>query len=129
MKDEFERDPIVYTIVDGKIDEFMQLADQLDDPDMVDVNGWTLLHFAAQDSLREVTRKLVDLGANVNLKDKHGNGPLWTATFNARGKCDLVEILVQAGADVNSKNNAGRSPLDFAETIQDEGLIRILKRE
>ncbi len=127
-KDCFGRDRIVHAIVEGRIDEFMTLADALDDPDVVDVSGWTLLHFAAQDSHPEVAHRLVQLGADVNRKDKHGNSPLWTATFNARGTYDVVRILVDAGADVSSRNNAGRSPLGFAKTIQDEELIKILRQ-
>ena len=60
-------------------------------------------------------------------KNDFGNTPLWTAVFNANGNYELVELLLKHGANPNSVNNADNTPLKFAETIQDEELIKKLK--
>lgn len=82
-----------------------------------DDNGWTPLHFYAQESNDETIKYLLELGANPNLLDLHGNGPLWTATMNARGNYACVILLLNAGAIPTHKNKHGRSPLDMANTI------------
>jgi ankyrin repeat protein len=61
------------------------------------------------------------------LRDEHGNTPLWTAVFNAKGDYVIVEQLIQASANPNSQNRHGRSPLDFARQIKDRDLISILE--
>ena len=47
--------------------------------------------------------------------------------FNARGDYELVKILIDSGAKPNLKNNAGKSPLDFAKTINNDQLTRLLQ--
>ena len=68
-------------------------------------------------------------GASVDLKDKYGNIPLWYAVFYAKGKYELVELLMQYHSDPYLKNNANRSPLDFAEIKSKPQLIEILKKK
>lgn len=62
--------------------------------------------------------------ADPNLYDIYGNGPLWTATMNARGYFECVKILLEHNANPDKKNNAGRSPHDMANTIK-QGLDEI----
>lgn len=42
-------------------------------------------------------KNLIDQGANINQKDKHGNSPLDIANY--RGHTNVVELLKQAGAN------------------------------
>lgn len=91
-------------------------------------DGDTPLHYAADLQQFDSAKKIIEKGCQINLLDKHGNNPLWYAVFGAKGKYKLVELLVKNGADPLSKNKAGRSPLDFAQQIKDEELIKILKK-
>jgi uncharacterized protein len=93
-----------------------------------DNNGQTPLHYSGLHLKAQATSLLCEKSANVNIWDNYGNGPLWTAVFNARGRYDVVEIMVAFGADIHHKNNAGRSPLDFALQIKDSQMINILNK-
>jgi ankyrin repeat protein len=100
----------------------------------VDVNaqtttGSTPLHYAAAHSNTNAARLILSHGGDVTIADKHGNTPLWTAVFNARGKYELVELLLQHGAAqvATRKNLHGKSPLDFATQIGDAHLMQLLQ--
>jgi len=55
---------------------------------------------------------LLDHGANVNLRDKEGNCPLFDACVNSH--THLVKRLLEAGADPNQQNRAGETALHAA---------------
>ncbi|MEZ0539511.1 ankyrin repeat domain-containing protein [Fibrella arboris] len=107
-----------------------QIANQLIslsiDVNNQDEQGQTPLHYAAAHNNSELTDALLKAGANVNLRDKHGNTVLWTAVFNARGKYDIVRLLILHGANKSTKNKANRSPYDFAVQIGDQTLLSLL---
>jgi ankyrin repeat protein len=71
-----------------------------------DRNGWTPLHFAAQNYDEDIARLLLDSGASVDLKDSNGNTPLSTAVFNSRGRGELMRLLRERGADVYTKGKS-----------------------
>ncbi|MDQ1086662.1 ankyrin repeat protein [Siphonobacter sp. BAB-5404] len=53
----------------------------------------------------------------IDLQDKYGNTPLWRATFESKGREDLIRPLLQAGANPYVKNHSGISPYDLALAI------------
>lgn len=59
----------------------------------------------------DISKWLIDNGANVNLKDDMGRTPLYFACQKAKVK--IVEQLIAAGADVNSKTNNGDYPIEY----------------
>ena len=61
---------------------------------------------------------------DVNVKDKYGNNPLWTAVFNENYQ--IVQLYVDNNGDINNKNGNNMSPLDFAIELADTTLIEIL---
>lgn len=126
MKDEFNRDQVFYLITSNENKEAISQIQSLENINHQDLNGMCLLHVAAQESNLEVTKELLQKGANPNIIDKYGNSPLWMATFNAKGNYEVVKLLIESKADPNHKNNAGRSPLDFAKQINDQQLANIL---
>lgn len=91
-----------------------------------DYQGATALHFAAYYRLADVTARILENHGNPNAADEHGNTPLWTAVFSARGNYQIVQLLVDAGADPTTKNRYGKSPMDFARQIKDEALQQVL---
>lgn len=88
-----------------------------DDVGLADGQGFTALHFAAQQSQTEAVRELLEAGAPVDAQDRFGNTPLWRAVFDSRGEVATVELLLRAGADPNSVNSAGATPRDLASRM------------
>lgn len=81
-----------------------------------DKDGFTAIHVAAQNGHADVVATLIQSGADVNAVDRHGNGPLWTAGYEAAKAADtdaslsIVAMLLKAGADPRCRNQAGRTP-------------------
>jgi len=106
--DEYGRIPLHYAAVDGDFDALIRLLDSGSLVDAQDDNGWTALHFAAQDARFRIVEELLKRGANPNLLNSQGNGPLWVGLMNARGDYTIVKMLP------DYKNAHGRSPRDIA---------------
>jgi len=83
--------------------------------------GLTPLHMAAQNGQLEAIQLLITLGADTNVTDKYGNGPLWTATHHAclaiatERNHSIVRLLLEGGADPDNKNKSNRSPRDISQ--------------
>ncbi|QEH33067.1 Ankyrin repeat protein [Aquisphaera giovannonii] len=78
-----------------------------------DSDKWNLLHLALVGVSRpprpEVVRHLIELGVDVNARDRRQWTPLH---FAARTKNPaVVKLLIDAGADVNAMNDEGITPL------------------
>jgi len=121
--DEYGRLPLHYAALDGDLDALVRLLEAGSFADAQDDNGWTALHFAAQDRHSKILHELLKRRANPNLVDSHGNGPLWVALMNARGDFTIVKMLLAAGADLDCKNAHGRSPRDIATSMGVSGEI------
>lgn len=93
------------------------------------VSGWTPLHEACNHGHQEITRYLLQNGANVNSKGLEDDTPLHDAVTNSHS--DLVELLLQYGANPLLKNKRGERPLDIAEdqAIKDMMLTVIKRRK
>lgn len=117
MGDTLDREDLHYAAMDGDDGEVTRLLAEGSDPNAVDRNGWTALHFAAQQGAATTAAVLLDAGTEVDLADIHGNTPLWTAVFNSQGDGSVISVLRLHGADVRHKNNAGRTPVELARTI------------
>jgi ankyrin repeat protein len=70
------------------------------------------LHIALDepDSM-EITKYLVEAGADVNAKDIDENTPLHYAARNKNSA--MVNLFIQKGANVNAMDNYGRTPLHY----------------
>lgn len=93
-----------------------------------DADGSTALHYAVEHNLPEILKLLVQRCREaISISDKHGNQPLWTAAFNARGHYELVELLLQNGADPQHRNNVNLSPLDIPKRTNEAALLQMLE--
>ena len=77
-----------------------------------DWNGWTPLYFAAYNGHVEITRLLLQNGADVNVRSHGGNTPLHWAAI--QGHVDILHLLVENGADLEAQNNYGERALHIA---------------
>lgn len=91
-----------------------------------DRNGYSALHFAAQEKTQEAAKLLLDNGASLELTDIHGNTPIWTAIFSARGELELVKLYVQRGANPDVLNKYQKTPRQLAETFYGNAIDSLL---
>lgn len=72
----------------------------------------------------ESTKKLLKLGADINITDFDGWSPLFMAIYARH--LDSVKLLIDSGANVNLHDKEDRSPADLAVEILDSKLICML---
>ena len=84
-----------------------------------DYNGLTAIYYATQNGDYEITKLLIENGADYEVRDPYGNTPLSNAVFYYKKNSDgsLIKLLIDSGADKNAKNDYGVSPLSLAHTI------------
>lgn len=96
--------------------------------DHADKERMTMLSVAAHYGKTDTVRLLLARGADPNLPDRHGNGPLWHATREASQQprpgtapfdLQVVAMLLDAGADPHHCNRAGRTPPGWAQWSQE----------
>jgi uncharacterized protein len=126
-RDEDKRTPLIEAAIDGKIDEARSLLARGADVNAQDYAGFTPLHYAAQNCCPELASLLIEHGANLELEDKYGNTPLWRATMHAKGRGEVITLLLAAGADRDHRNKSDASPLDIAETIANYDMKQFFK--
>lgn len=98
------------------------------DPNAQDDNGFSPLHFAAQESLPEAARLLLDAGADPNIKNAFGNTPLFRAGNTERG-IQLIKMLLDASADPFVPNHYGVSAADgvFDTTAENPTVAKCIR--
>jgi F-type H+-transporting ATPase subunit beta len=72
----------------------------------------TPLHIAAMMRRPEMTRRLLQAGANPGETDEGGHTPLHLAAYY--GDAESARLLLDAGAPVGVKDSSGRTALDWA---------------
>jgi uncharacterized protein len=112
--DEYGRIPLHYAAVDGDCNSLVRLLESGSAINAQDDNGWTALHFAAQGGHLRLVEELLSRGANPNLLNSHGNGPIWLGVMHGRGDFSVVRALVAAGADPDQKNAYGHTAREVA---------------
>ena len=116
-RDEEGRTPIFSAVLGGSLALLGLLLEGGADVNARDARGWTALHYAADDVLPEMASLLVARGADVNARDDEGNTPLSRAVFSARGRPEVVRLLVKHGARDDQPNRAGETPRQLAERL------------
>jgi ankyrin repeat protein len=87
-------------------------------------NGMTALNWCVLGDREGSVQKLLERGANPNLSDKDGDGPLHNAA--QRGDVKLLDLLLAAGANANAKNKLGGTPLMWAAVYGHEPAASLL---
>ena len=73
-----------------------------------------------------ITKLLIDAGADVNITDPSGTSALHYAV--RFGYTEQVELLIASGADKNLLDNNDKSPLDYANQLNNNTIINLLNK-
>lgn len=115
--DKFGRTALMNAAIDGKRNDVSWLLEEGADPDIVDKEGWSAIHYAAQRNDVQTIRLLLNAGANVHIMNENGNNPLFCAVFSFSGNGDCITCLLEHGANPDEEDDNGVSPRSLAETI------------
>lgn len=100
------------------------IQEYVQDLEMGDRDGRTLLLHAAFLNRRSVTEWLVEHGANINAQDEMGFSALHGATQERN--IEMVSYLLQHGANVNIQDKWGNNPILRIDLATPHELLRIL---
>ena len=92
------------------------------------IHGPPSLLQAAFDGNLDLTRKLLQTGANVNEKntDKIAATPLHCAIVNKKPNLEVIKLLIKNGAAINAQTTAGATPLMAAIKSGNIEIVKIL---
>ncbi|XP_013863484.1 ankyrin repeat domain-containing protein 26 isoform X2 [Austrofundulus limnaeus] len=94
------------------------------EPNLVDINGNTALHLAANIPSISTAILLLQHGAEINTQNKEGFTPLTVAV--REDHIDMAEFLLKEFADVNSVDQDQRSPLMLAAGNEQINMVKLL---
>jgi hypothetical protein len=96
--------------------------------------GDTALHLAAAMYRTAIARALIDAGANVRARNRHGAEPLHSGAvgqpgggnWNPAAQAEMIALLIQSGAEPNAVDKHGVTPLHRAVRTRCAAAVRAL---
>ena len=118
--DRLGRDELFYKIGDREEESALTMLDNDDvNVNFQDKNGYSYLHLAAQSGCAEVIKKLLDKGADIDIRDKFGKTPLMVAISeyypNLRNDRSIIDLFIENGADIEARTNSNIICKEFAK--------------
>ncbi|MFP6751965.1 MAG: ankyrin repeat domain-containing protein, partial [Pirellulaceae bacterium] len=101
-----------------------QLADGVDPESLDQELQMSPLAMAAAVGSEEITRLLLDAGANVDVRNTDGTTPLATAVFF--GHPEVVKLLLEEGADPAAQNLKGEKASDYVTQPMPDGILQLI---
>lgn len=106
----------VYASKDNHIDKASIFISAGVDVNAVNGKGGTALHSAHYSKSTAYVKFLLDMKANVNVRDKDGRSPLYNSVHSTP---EIVKLLIDRGANVSNVTTWGSTPLHFAVREED----------
>jgi len=100
---------ILSLAVEGKTAEVRELVRDVNNANLAQSDGTTLLHWAVYYDDSELVEQLLEQGADVSVRNDYGATPLSQAAII--GNPDVLELLLEAGADANEKGADDQTPI------------------
>ena len=110
----------------GKEDVARYLLLKGADPNVPSQNGYHVypLNSTVAANNSDITKILLEAGAEVNVTQSSGLTPLHSAAYH--GNIEILILLLEAGADIHAKTDAGKTPADVASANGHHDIARIL---
>lgn len=105
------------------VSDLIALGSNIDSHDEED-DGKTPLHKTIENGQIEITKMLIDAGADLNVQDEYGVTPIHWAVLH--GDEDVLRMLIELKADLNKPDIEGNTPLYAAVTQGEETLVKLL---
>ena len=102
-----------------KLKEQPNIKDELDEK-----NGNKLLHYEVIKNNYDLILYILEIGDDINYKNKDGETPLFLAIENKNNK--IINMLLEKGADPNVQNNLGETSIHIATKLGDYKVIKLL---
>ncbi len=116
--------PLIDAVKTGPLAAVARLIDAGADPNAVEPDGTSALHWAVQRDRHDVARRLITAGADVDAANRYGVTPLTLAATN--GSAVMVEALLAAGASPETPTPGGDTPLMIAARTGRADVLRLL---
>ncbi|POY34681.1 hypothetical protein C3K47_19055 [Solitalea longa] len=121
-EDSYGRTALINAVLERKTAFIEWLMDNGANLNHQDRTGYSSLHFTGQEKLPDLAKLLLSKGADPNIADLHGNPPLWTAIFNAKGDFEVVKHLLRSGANPDLVNKHSKTPRFMFLTLNNEDI-------
>lgn len=101
------------------------------DINMADKEGYTAFHVAALRGYVGNMKVLMAAGADLNIKNNHGETPLLSIVkhsekFRTENSFKVAQLLIENGADINAKDQKGWSAINYAIRAGNKELVKVL---
>jgi Ankyrin repeats (3 copies)/Ankyrin repeat len=109
--------PLIIAVTQDDVESTQLLLDHGASLDISNINGDRAVHLASARTMA----LLLQRGADINARTRHGQTPLMRAAIRARVTKDLsvVQLLLNSGADVNARDNQGYTAISVLRTWPD----------
>jgi ankyrin repeat protein len=111
-------------VYDNNLELFKSEVQKLDDINIQNKYGWTLLHITIRRNRADMVNFLLDNGADIDKVDGVGWTPLMEAIMD--NMTDLCKVLVDRGADTSIANARGVTAPMLAQKFSREDMYDFL---
>jgi len=116
--------PLTLACYNGNLEVATLLAKKVENINVNSDAGTALMAAVFKNDI-EITKMLLNMGADPNIADPNATSALHYATrFTNK---EIIKLLVAYGADLNLKDSKGFSALDYALQGKDEAILKLLK--
>lgn len=99
LRDHDGRTPLMFAIMKGERADILRTMQNEDSMDFIDPAGRTALHYGALYGKADVCKKLIQMGADVFIKDQEGHTPMDIAIRSERN--EVIATFIEMGIHNN----------------------------